>query len=211
MLGQHALLSHSIDLLPEEIELCRQTGANIVHNPSAIFSIFGRCPVPELLDAGVTVLLGSDAAAPDRSFDMFRHMFQCMRYHRTYFRDPDYLPAGKVLEMVAIDAAHALGLENEIGSLEPGKKADIILVDMHKPHLAPLHMPAYRIAYFANGADVDTVLVDGQILMENRQVKSVDEEQVLLQAQSVMEKTLDRTGLRGMLDLPDRFWGHTKF
>jgi cytosine/adenosine deaminase-related metal-dependent hydrolase len=113
--------------------------------------------------------------------------------------------------MVTIDAARALGLESEIGSLEPGKKADIILIDMNKPHLVPLHMPAYRIAYFANGADVDTVLVDGQILMENRQVKTLDEEQVLQQAQGVMEKTLDRTGLRAMLELPDRFWGHKKF
>ena len=71
-------------------------------------SIRGRCPVPELIDAGVTVALGSDGAAPDRGYDMFRHMFQCMHYHRRHFRDAGVLPHGKVLEMVTIDAARAL-------------------------------------------------------------------------------------------------------
>ena len=72
---------------------------------------------------------------------MFRHMFQCMRYHRFHFRDANVLPAGKVLEMVTIDAAQALGLEDDLGSLEPGKKADVILIDMFKPHLVPANMP----------------------------------------------------------------------
>jgi cytosine/adenosine deaminase-related metal-dependent hydrolase len=211
LLGPDAFFSHNIEITPEEIELCRRTGTKIVHNPSAIMSILGRCPVPELLDAGVTVFLGSDGAAPDRSYDMFRHMFQCMRYHRTYHRDPSYLPPGKVLEMVTIDAAHGLGMEDEIGSLEPGKKADIILVDLYKPHLYPLNMPAYRIAYCANGSDVETVIVDGQILMENRQVKTVVESEVLELAQSVMGKTLDRTGLLPLLDLPEHFWGRSKY
>ena len=110
---------------------------------------------------------------------MFRHMFQAMRYHRFYFRDPSYLPAGKVLEMVTIDAARALGLEKELGSLETGKKADVILIDMFKPHLMPFNMPVYRVAYFANGNDVDTVIVNGQVLMEGRRVLTVNEVDVL--------------------------------
>jgi 5-methylthioadenosine/S-adenosylhomocysteine deaminase len=210
ILGPDALLSHSTDLTDEEIQICRQTDTRIVHNPSAVASITGRCPVPELLDAGVTVMLGSDGVAPDRSYDMFRHMFQAMRYHRFYYRDPSYLPAGKVLEMVTIDAARALGLEKELGSLEPGKKADIILVDMFKPHLYPLNMPVYRIAYFANGNDVDTVIVDGQILMEHRQVKTVDETAVLELAQKEAEEALRRTNLERLLAIPDRFWRVSK-
>ena len=182
-----------------------------MHNPSAIFSILGRCPVPELLDAGVTVFLGSDGVAPDRSYDMFRHMFQCMRYHRTYFHDPGILPPGKVLEMVTIDAAKGLGLEQEIGSLEAGKKADLILVDLHRPHLYPLNMPLYRLMYFASGSDVDTVIVDGKILMENRRVRTVDEDQVLEMAQSAAEQALDHASLRHYLELPDRFWGVSRY
>ena len=167
--------------------------------------------MPELLDAGVTVLLGSDGVAPDRSYDMFRHMFQCMHYHRTYFHDPSYLPAGKVLEMVTIDAARGLGMEDEIGSLEAGKKADIILVDLYKPHLYPLNMAPYRIACYANGADVDTVFVNGKLLMENRQVKTVLESEVLDLAQTAIEKAIDRTGLQSLLEIPEHFWGHSRF
>ena len=76
----------------------------------------GRCPVPELLDEGIRVVIGSDGAAPDRGFDMFRHMSQCMHYHRRHFEDTTILPPGKVLEMVTIDAAEALGLGSELGS-----------------------------------------------------------------------------------------------
>lgn len=211
ILGPDALLSHATELTDEEIEICSQTSTRIVHNPSAIASIRGRCPVTELLDAGVTVMLGSDGVAPDRSYDMFRHMFQAMRYHRFHFRDASYLPAGKVLEMATIDAARALGLENEIGSLEPGKKADIILIDMFQPHLYPENMPLYRVAYFANGHDVETVIVNGEVLMENRQVKTVDEVEVLQAAQAELEAALRRTGLQHLVATPEGFWGQSKY
>lgn len=211
LLGPDALFSHSIDLTAAEIDLCRETGTVIVHNPSAIMSILGRCPVPELLDAGVNVMIGSDGVAPDRSYDMFRHMFQAMRYHRTYYHDPQVLPPGKMLEMVTIDAARGLGMEAEIGSLEVGKKADIVLVDMYKPHLFPLNMPVYRIVYYAVGSDVDTVIVDGQILMEKRQVKTVDESEVLDRAQKAIETAMRRAGVEGMAALPERFWGHSRY
>ena len=210
-LGPDACFSHSIDLTAEEIELCRLTNTRIVHNPSAMRSIQGRCPVPELLDAGVTVMLGSDGTAPNRSTDMFRHMFQCMHYHRTYYHDPTYLPPGKVLEMTTTDAARGLGMEKEIGSLEVGKRADIILVNMFKPHLYPLNMPVYRVIYFASGGDVDTVIVDGKILMENRIVKTVNEEEVLERAQREAEAMFDRMQLRHLLKTPDRFWGHSRY
>jgi 5-methylthioadenosine/S-adenosylhomocysteine deaminase len=211
LLGPDSVFAHNINITSEEIELCRKTGTKIVHNPSAIMSIIGRCPVPELLDAGVNVSLGSDGVGPDRSYDMFRHMFQCMHYHRTYFHDPSYLPAGKVLEMCTIDAAHGLGMENEIGSLEVGKKADIIFIDMKKPHLYPNNMAPYRIAHYANGADVDTVFINGKLLMEGRQVNCVNESEVLDMAQKEIEKAIKRTGLSSYQNLPDRFWGYSRF
>ena len=210
ILGPDALLSHSTGLTDEEIEICRQTNTRIVHNPSAIASIRARCPVTELLDAGVTVMLGSDGVAPDRSYDMFRHMFQAMRYHRFHFRDPDVLPAGKVLEMVTIDAARALGMDREIGSLEVGKKADIILIDLFQPHLFPQNMPLYRVAYFANGNDVVTVIVNGELLMLDREVLTVDETGVLELAQRETEAALARTGLEDLVRTPPGFWGSTR-
>jgi cytosine/adenosine deaminase-related metal-dependent hydrolase len=207
LLGADAFMSHSIDLTREDIEACVETGTSIVHNPSAIMSIRGRCPVPELIEAGVTVALGSDGIAPDRSYDMFRHMFQCMHYHRRHFRDARVLPQGKVIEMVTIDAARALGLEREIGSLEAGKQADVILVDLFRPHLVPLNMPVFRIASFANGADVVTTIVDGRVLMQSRKVQTLDEQDVMERAQAAADLMLDRSGLRALLDPPGALWG----
>jgi cytosine/adenosine deaminase-related metal-dependent hydrolase len=211
ILGPDALLSHSTELTAEEIQICRDSETKIAHNPSAVASMVGRCPVPELLDAGVTVILGSDAAAPDRSYDMFRHMFQCMRYHRRYYRDPRVLPPGKVLEMATIEGAKALDLEKMIGSIEPGKKADLILVDMYKPHLYPLNMPVDRITCYANGNDVDTVIVDGEILMENRVVNTVNEDEVLERAQREIEAAVGRSGMKGLFETTEKYWGHSTY
>lgn len=210
ILGPDVLLSHATGLTDEEIAICRRTDTRISHNPSAIASIRARCPATELIDAGVTVMLGSDGVAPDRSYDMFRHMFQAMRYHRFHFRDASVLPPGKVLEMATIDAARALGMEKELGSLEPGKKADVILIDMFKPHLYPLNMPVYRVVYFANGNDVDTVIVNGEVLMEGRKVRTVNEADVLDLAQREIELALERTKLGHLLAIPPRFWKVTR-
>jgi len=140
---------------------------------------------------------------------MFRHMFQAMRYHRFHFRDPDVLPAGRVLAMATIEAAEALGMADEIGSLEVGKKADVILIDMGQPHLYPNQMPEYRVAYFANGNDVRTVIVGGEVLMEDREVKTVDVDYVLALAQQEIQAALERTGLEHLVVTPEGFWGQT--
>ena len=210
ILGPDALLSHSTGLTDEEIRICADTGTVIVHNPSSAASYVARCPVPELIDAGVNVILGSDGTAPDRSYDMFRHMFQCMRHHRANYYDAHYMPPGKVLEMATIDSARGLGLEKEIGSLEAGKKADIILIDMFRPHLYPTNMPVHRVVCFANGNDVDTVIVDGVVLMEGRAVRSVDEGEVLELAQREADAMLDRMGIRDLTSIPQGFWGHSR-
>ncbi len=211
LLGERAFMSHCIDLTEGDITALRESGAKVVHNPSAIMSIRGRCPVPELIDAGITVAIGSDGAAPDRGYDMFRHMWQCMHYHRRHARDPLVLPHGKVLEMVTIDAARAVGLGHEVGSLEPGKRADVILVDLFKPHLLPMNMPVYRVTCFANAGDVDTTIVGGRVLMRGRRVLSVDEPEVLERAQAASERMLARSGLGHLTHAPPHLWGASHY
>lgn len=206
LLGPDALLSHATGLTGEEIAICAETDTRIVHNPSAVAAILARCPVTELLEAGVTVCIGSDATAPDRSGDMFRHMQQCMHYHRTFHRDPSWLPPGKALEMVTIDAARALGLESELGSIEAGKKADLVLVDLRRPHLYPMNMPVFRLVYFANGNDVHSVIVGGEVVLADRRPVRVDEDAVLDAAQRETELMLERTGFASMLETPQDFW-----
>jgi cytosine/adenosine deaminase-related metal-dependent hydrolase len=210
LLGPDASLSHSTDLTARDIDLLAQTGTTIVHNPSAIASVRGYCPVPELIDRGVNVIIGSDGTAPDRSTDMFRHLFMAMRLHQRTHRDEKLMPPGKLLEMVTIDAARAFRMDHEIGSLEVGKRADIITIDLRKPHLAPRNMPLWRVVCFANGQDVDTVMVDGKILMQNRQVPHVDIDDVLNSAQEETERMLDRAGLRSMLEEPATLWGRSR-
>lgn len=211
LLGPDALLSHATEFTDEEIAILARTNTRIVHNPSANAAITRRFQLVELLDAGVTVMLGSDGVAPDRSFDMFRHMFQAMHYHRFYYRDTKVLPPGKVLEMVTVDAAKALGMEKEIGSLESGKKADVILIDWFQPHMAPMQMPLYRVAYFANGNDVTTVVVNGRVVMRDRRVLTVSVPQVLELAQRESDAAIRRSGLESLLQTPDGFWGKSRY
>ncbi|MBM3523970.1 MAG: amidohydrolase family protein [Alphaproteobacteria bacterium] len=210
LLGPDAVMSHCIDLDPDEIEAIVATDTKVAHNPSANFSIKGRCPAIELMERGATVAIGSDGTAPDRSYDMFRHMWQAMHYHRRHFRDASVLPPGKPLQMVTIDAARALGLEAELGSLEAGKRADVTLVNLEAPHLYPPNMPLYRLTCFAVGSDVDTVIVAGEIRMEGRRVLSVDERAVLGKARQETEAMLARTGLDALLATPAGFWGKAR-
>ena len=100
--------------------------------------------------------------------------------------------------------------DRSVGSLEIGKKADVILVDLRRPHLYPANMPAFRVVCFANGNDVDTVIVDGRVLLENRDAIHLDEDAILDAAQRETDLMLDRLGLRAMLDMPATFWGHTR-
>lgn len=210
LLGPDAVMSHCTDLTEADIDAVAASGTRIVHNPSAIASVRGYCPVPTLLDRGVLVMLGSDGTAPDRSTDMFRHMFQCMRLHQRQHRDERLMPPGKLLEMVTIDAARALHMDDRIGSLEPGKRADVITIDLRKPHLAPANMPVWRVVCFANGQDVDTVVVDGRVLMQGRQVPHVDVADVLAAAEAETAAMLARTGFAPMLAEPASIWGRSR-
>lgn len=207
LLGPDTLLSHCIDLHEDEIALVAQTGTKIAHNPSANASILGRCPAIELMAAGACVALGSDATAPDRSGDMFRHMQQAMHYQRTFFRDASVLPIGKVLEMCTIGGAQALGMADEIGSIERGKAADLVMVDLRKPHLYPPNMPLHRLVCFANGNDVAAVMVGGRMVLQDGRATQVDEAAILDDAATQAALMIARIGASADLDLPPDVWG----
>ncbi|PKQ13092.1 MAG: amidohydrolase [Alphaproteobacteria bacterium HGW-Alphaproteobacteria-1] len=207
LLGHDSLLSHCIDLHEDEIALIAATGTKVAHNPSANAAILGRCPATELMAAGSTVALGSDATAPDRSADMFRHMQQAIHYHRRFFRDASVLPIGKVLEMCTIGAATALGMADRIGSLEPGKSADIVMLDLRKPHLFPLNMALHRLVCFANGNDVSHVMVGGRMVLRDGRATEVDEAAILSNAAAQTALMIDRIGGTADLERPLDFWG----
>lgn len=219
ILGPNTLLVHCPGLSDKEIQLLKITDTNVSHNPSVIGFMASSStdgptwpPIVEMIDSGIIVGLGTDGPSGRiTTFDMFREIKLAMMIQRLRMRDRWVMPPGKVLEMATVDAARVLGMETEIGSLEPGKRADIIIVDMYKPHLVPIYMIPYRLTYEAQGQDVDTVIVDGEVIMENRVVKTVDEEMVLEQAQNEAERIIEKCGLGPYMKLAKNFWGQTRY
>jgi 5-methylthioadenosine/S-adenosylhomocysteine deaminase len=192
-LGPEVLAAHCVWLTKQEIDTIQRQGVKPVHNPvSNMKTASGVAPVPEMLAAGIPVALGTDGAASNNSLDMFNEMKFAALLSKVHKLDPTTLPARVVLEMATINGAIALGLQDEIGSLEVGKKADIVMVDMKKPHLVPQHNVISHLVYSATGGDVDTVIVDGKILMQKREVLSLDEDRVLKETRKAADDLLAR-------------------
>ncbi len=152
----------------------------------------GTAAIPDLQKLGITVSLGTDGPASNNTLDMLQNMKIAALLQKAHYGDPTVLPAKTLLEMATKNAAKALGLERTIGSLEPGKRADIALIDFKKPHLTPQHNPYANIVYSANGSDVQTLIVDGRMLMENRCVKTLDEDEIMEKARETALNLLTR-------------------
>lgn len=209
LLGPDVSLQHCNGLSVEEVQILARTDTRVGHTPGPSQGR-ARCPVPELLEAGVTVAIVTDGTSPRTPFDLFQAARKAQLVTQLLMKDAFYLPPGKLLEMITIDAARVLGLEAEIGSLEPGKKADVILVDFRQPHLTPNFMPVHRLIYEACAGDVSTVIVDGHVLMHDRQVTIADEEDILAAAQVEAEAAVRRAGLEEHMRLPQTFWGRAR-
>lgn len=187
-LGPEVLAAHCVWLTEREIKILKERGVKPVHNPVSNMKIgCGVAPVPEMLAAGIPVALGTDGAASNNALDMFNEMKFAALLNKVHKLDPVAVPAPSALEMATINGAIALGLQDKIGSLEAGKKADIVLVDLKKSHLTPLHNVISHLVYSALGCDVDTTIVDGKILMQGRKVLTLDEDKVLERAQKTSD------------------------
>jgi len=192
-LGPEVLAAHCVWISDKEIKLLRDRGVKPVHNPVSNMKVgCGFSPVPEMLAAGIPVALGTDGAASNNSLDMFKEMKFAALLSKVRKMDPTTVPATSALEMATINGATALGLQDKIGSIEVGKKADLILVDIKKPHLTPIHNVVSHLVYSAVGSDVDTVIVDGKVLMKDRKVLTLDEAKVLELAQRTSDNLLAR-------------------
>ncbi len=208
LLGPRTILSHCTDISPRSIGIMRETGAHAAYHPRAgrIYSYPGRCPVPELIDAGVNVALGADSPTT-HNCDIFLDMKAAIDQQRMHFKDPRVIPPGKALEMATIDGYRALGLERELGSVEAGKQADLITVDFFQPHLSPMDMPVYRLVYNATGHDVSDVLVAGRVVMQDRNILTVNEAEILDRVEQVYRRFMERAGLASLAQTTSRFWG----
>lgn len=209
LLGENIHLHHCLGLSTDEVKILAETKTNVSSSPGA-YQLINRCPVPELMEAGVNVAVATDGTAPSFSFDIINAARKVQLAHQVALRDRYYLPPGKMLEMITIDAAKAIGMENEIGSIEVGKKADIITINMNQPHLTPQFMPVHKLMLYATGHDVDNVWVGGKILMKDRVTLTVDEYEVIREAHKESMETIKRGGFEEFLKPCDTFWGGTR-
>lgn len=191
LLGPDILAAHAVWLSEGEIKLIKERGVKLSHNPVSNMKLAsGISPVTRLVEKGVCVSLGTDGAASNNNLDLFQEMKTATLLQKVNLMDPTVLPAGKVMEMATSDGAAALGLEDEIGTIEVGKKADLVLVDMRAPHLTPQRNPLSHLVYSAGGSDVDTVICNGQILMQEKEVLVLDPVEVMEMAQGASEDLL---------------------
>ena len=193
LFGPHASLAHCAGISMEEVALLAETGTAISHGPLTHAYAEARCPVVEALEAGVNVVVSTDGTAPDRSFDLIAQARVAAQLQRVHDHDTTLLPAGRLLAMITVDAARAIGMDAQVGSIEVGKRADLILLDARQAHLAPEILAPLRVVGHATGQDVDTVIVGGEVLMEGRVVAGVDEDAILADARDALMATLERT------------------
>jgi 5-methylthioadenosine/S-adenosylhomocysteine deaminase len=180
IIDKNTLLVHAVWLDDNDIDTIAARGASVSHNPESNMKLAsGIAPVPSLLKAGVTVGLGTDGCASNNNLDLISEMDTAAKLHKVNALDPTLMDAATVLKMATIQGAKALGLDAVIGSLEIGKKADVIIIDTRKPHLVPAYNPVSHIVYAAQGSDVRDVIVNGRLLVRNRKLLTIDLENIM--------------------------------
>ena len=181
----HTLAAHCVHVDRNDIELMAEKGVHPVNNPGSNLKLAsGFAPVQAMLERGLSVSLGTDGASSNNNLNMFKELNLAALVNKAVDQDALSVKASDALRMATINGARGLQWDREIGSLEVGKRADIILVDLDKPHLTPRHNLVSSLAYSTYGSDVDTVIVDGKLLMQKGEMKTVDLEKVKYMAQS---------------------------
>ncbi|MEM2896570.1 MAG: amidohydrolase [Candidatus Bathyarchaeia archaeon] len=198
ILGPKTVLAHCVWLTPIEIKLLAVTKTSVAHCPVSNMKLAsGVAPLPELIAHGVNVGLGSDGIKENNRIDMIQEMKIASILQKVHNLDAGLVPAEQALRMATINGAKALGLESDIGSIEVGKKADLIIIDLKKLHLSPVLFGEFfniipNIVYAAQGSDVDAVIVDGKVVMENRELKNVSEDEIMDLHTKITEEILER-------------------
>jgi 5-methylthioadenosine/S-adenosylhomocysteine deaminase len=188
LLGPHLIADHCVHLQQDEIQLLAARGVKAIHNPESNMKLAsGIAPIPEMLANRLTVGLGTDGCASNNNLDLFAEMDTAAKLHKVSTMDATVMDALTVLRMATIQGAAALGIDNLTGSLEVGKKADVIIVDMAKPHLTPMYNPYSHLVYAARGNDVSHVLINGRVVMAERKLLVLDLGAVLEQARARSE------------------------
>jgi len=193
VLNESVIAAHCVALTDKDVEVMRKRRVKASHNPISNLKLAsGISPVPKMLRKGVTVSLGTDSPCSNNVADMFEIMKTTAILHKGINKNPTLIPAEQVLEMATIEGARALSWESEIGSIEAGKKADLAIINLKKPHLRPLYNETSHLVYAAKASDVEMVIINGQIVMENRQLKTLDIEKVMENVEKAKNNLLNK-------------------
>ena len=188
-LGAGVVAAHAVWVTPPEIAVLRQRGVSVSHNPESNMKLAsGIAPVPGYLSAGVALGLGTDGAASNNDLDMFEAMRTASLLHKLQTGDPRTVGARDALEMATMGGARALGMADRLGSLEPGKRADLIVVGMGSARQTPMYDPISHLVYTTRGDDVRTTIVHGRVLMRDRKMLTLNEASVLAEARAWVDK-----------------------
>ena len=186
------VLAHGIYISDSDIDILRNIKGGISHNPISNCKLSsGICDVVKLRKNGIHVGLGTDGIGSTTTLDMFEEMKTAAYLQKLNTKQPTSITAYEILKMATIEAAKVLGMEDEIGTLEVGKKADMIFIKTDKIHLCPDNDICTNIAYSANGADVDTVIIDGKVIMQNRKMLHSNEKEVMRQVKKIAKRLLE--------------------
>ncbi len=185
------LAAHSVYLNDTDIAILKEHNVGIAHNPSSNLKLAsGIANIPKYLQAGLNVGLGTDGCSSNNTLNMFKEMTICSFVQKVNAMDPTVLPAEEILKMATIGGAKVLRWDEEIGTLEVGKKADLILVDIDKPHFAPWNNAVSDLVYSAQGSDVKTTIVNGKILMKDYEVLTLDVERIMAETERIARNVL---------------------
>ena len=191
------IAAHAVWIIPEELQVLKARGVGVAHNPESNMKLAsGTAPVPQYLAADVPVGLGTDGAASNNDLDMFEAMRQAAFLHKLQSKDPRVVSARVAVEMATIGGARVLGREKDLGSLEAGKLADLIIVRMDSVRQTPMYDPISHLVYATRGDDVETSIVNGRLLMRAGKVLTLDEGQVLTAARAAAADVRAAVGLR---------------
>jgi len=190
-LRPNLIAAHCVWVTDKEIELIADTSTKVVHCPESNLKLAsGFSPVTKMLSAGVTVSLGTDGAASNNNLDIMEEMSTAAKIHKALSEDPTVVDAKTALKMATVYGVEVLGLSSQLGSLEPGKQADIVLIELNEPHLVPIYNIYSHLVYSAKSSDISCLVVNGKVLMEQKKVLSFDEEEVLKKAKKWAEKII---------------------
>ncbi|MBQ3119439.1 MAG: amidohydrolase [Peptococcaceae bacterium] len=185
------LAAHSVYLNDSDIAILKEHNVGIAHNPSSNLKLAsGIANIPKYLQAGLNVGIGTDGCSSNNTLNMFKEMTICSFVQKVNAMDPTVLPAEEILRLATFGGAKALRGDDEIGTLEVGKKADLILVDIDKPHFAPWNNPVSDLVYSAQGSDVKTTIVNGKLLMKDYEVLTLDVERIMAETERIARNVL---------------------